>query len=89
MPTQEIFRLDPGQTQHFRNLIEGQSLIAVALESQGFQGAAREVSPRGGKSFGHVIRNTELNFHVLKFNMRDSLIPSVKMHLNRVEQLRT
>ena len=75
MQTQKIFCFDSRQAQRFRNLIEGQRLIAVAFKSQGFQGAARKVSPRGSKSFGHVIRNTELNFHILKFNMRGSLIP--------------
>ena len=82
VPAQKIFRFDPRQTQHFRNLVESQGLIAIALKRQGFQGAARDISTVGGKALSHIVRNAKNNFHILKFNMRGLIIPSAEVRVD-------
>ncbi len=62
---QKIFRLDSGETKHFRNLKQSQGLLAIAFESQSLQGAAGEVLTCRGKPLGHIVRNMERNFHRL------------------------
>jgi hypothetical protein len=63
----KIFGLYPGQAQHFRNLVESQSLVAVALQGESFQGPARDI-PTSGKPLSNVIGDAEGNFHKLEFN---------------------
>ncbi len=67
MLAQKIFRLDPGKAQHFRNLVESQSLVAIALQGESFHGAARNI-PTGGKPLSNVIGDAEGDFHRSEFN---------------------
>jgi len=67
MLAQEIFCLYPGQAQHFRNLVECESLVAVALQGQSFRCSARHI-PIRGKPLRNVVRDTEDNFHELELN---------------------
>ena len=70
---QEIFRLDPGQTQHFRNQEKGQRVIAVAFQSEGFQCAARDITARGGKPPSHIVGNPQSDIHILNYSTIDYL----------------
>ena len=42
--TQEVFRLDARKPQHFRNLVERESLLTVCLYSDGLQDVAGHVA---------------------------------------------
>lgn len=48
MLSPKIIGLDPRQTQHFRNLIEGQGLVAVTFQSESLESAAGDIAARGG-----------------------------------------
>jgi hypothetical protein len=65
---QKIFRLDSGQTKHFRNLVKGQGLIAVAFQSGGFQGTAGNIAARGGQPPSHIVGNVQDEIHTLQFS---------------------
>ena len=67
---QKIFGLDSGQS-HLRNLVESQSLVAVAFQSEGFQGTARDIATRGGKTPGDSIRDADGDIHILKVKTED------------------
>src|SRR5208337_816646 len=51
-----------GQAKHFRDLVESQSLVAVALQGESFECTARDI-PTGGKPLSNVIGDVEGNFH--------------------------
>ena len=63
---QEIFRLDPGQTQHFRNQEKGQRVIAVAFQSEGFQSTTGDIAARGGQPPSHIVGNVQGYIHSLQ-----------------------
>jgi hypothetical protein len=60
---QKIFRLDSGEAQHFRNLVERQSLFAVPFESDSFQDAAGHIAAGNRKPLGHIVRDVKGDLH--------------------------
>jgi hypothetical protein len=63
MPAQKIFGLDTRQAQHFGDLIERQSLLAVTFERERFQHTTRDVATGDRQAFSDVIWNAEDHFH--------------------------
>lgn len=65
---QKIFSLHAGQPQHLRNLVKSQGVLAIALQGERFEGAARHVATVGGKPLRDIIGNVKSHFHTSKFN---------------------
>ncbi len=57
--SQEVFRLDTGKPQHLRNLVKGKSLVAIALQCEGFQGTAGQIATGSRKPLGDIVGDAQ------------------------------
>jgi len=62
---QKILSLNAGKAQHFRNLVKGQSALAVALKGNGFERSAGHIAAGSRKPLGDVVGDVQRNFHAL------------------------
>ena len=65
MLAEKIFSLDSRKTEHFRNLIERQSLLAVGLKTNSLEGSTGHITTSSGKPLGNLVGDVQGNFHVL------------------------
>jgi hypothetical protein len=65
MAAQEILGFDASQAQHFGDLIQRQSLLAVAFQRERFERTARDVAAGDRQAFSNIIWNAENDFHGL------------------------
>jgi hypothetical protein len=83
--SQEILRLDAGQTYHLRNLKEIQAMIPIAVHGKGFQGPTGKISSISRKPLSYFIRDAKRNVDsssLAGFSVLIFLVCLVQSYLN-------